>query len=450
MTDTLSKQDQTKVHAASSEGVASICSGLAPTHRKKRLIGPRNIYAANPNRFLEEKQKAGSPLAKPASAKQLVEYVVASGPLHCADGWSYLGRSLAALVAGDRRGALHLAYYAELRAALSLLANQGIAVLNRRHFVILADGAVQCLASGMGTHRFVWTVLETWSNGDKASSVLGSVLRPLGVPVATWLNGSVASWSTWKPVASQWLETIGLDLRLLAEDREARNLGSYGVGDFSAEEEPSIQDRLDFVVSLWELLEPDPTVRFRYLDQHLLRTTLRTAHSASYAAAPSISLEDYVNDALQNAMGEASHTALRAFLSESTVQRNHPVLEAASARVDLSDARRHFHAAARAAILLRISSGVWLDLFREVGVEAGSLAFHWAPYGRARGLWDPQLSLSSCNELWDQVGESLDDVLDWMSQTPDDGKTAFSAERDLARSIRVLSSLEVVGLWSLA
>ncbi len=71
--------------------------------------------------------------------RQMAQYVAASVILHCNDGWSYLGRSLSALLRGDPHRARHLAYYAELRGAMSLLASNGIGVFNKQHFVI--DGA---------------------------------------------------------------------------------------------------------------------------------------------------------------------------------------------------------------------------------------------------------------------------------------------------------------------
>ena len=55
------------------------------------------------------------------------EYVAASAPTHLIDGWSYLARAIDALLRGDAPAAVHLGYYAELRAAMSLLAGGGIA-----------------------------------------------------------------------------------------------------------------------------------------------------------------------------------------------------------------------------------------------------------------------------------------------------------------------------------
>ena len=55
----------------------------------------------------------------------LTEYIGASTLGHCFDGWSYLGRATEAELAGDPGSARHLGYYAELRAAMSLLGRRG-------------------------------------------------------------------------------------------------------------------------------------------------------------------------------------------------------------------------------------------------------------------------------------------------------------------------------------
>src|SRR5690349_10494850 len=69
-------------------------------------------------------------------ASHLREYISASTVLHCMDGWAYLGRSLASYLSGDIDVARHLAYYAELRAAMSLLGTEGIGIFHNRHICI--------------------------------------------------------------------------------------------------------------------------------------------------------------------------------------------------------------------------------------------------------------------------------------------------------------------------
>jgi hypothetical protein len=81
-------------------------------------------------------------------APQIIRVLAASAPNHCMDGWSYVSRSLSSLLAGDPHAARHLAYYAQLRAALSLLANLGVGVVDGINFAVDASGAVRPLDPG--------------------------------------------------------------------------------------------------------------------------------------------------------------------------------------------------------------------------------------------------------------------------------------------------------------
>src|SRR5690606_15596582 len=60
--------------------------------------------------------------------RQVAEYISVSTLTHCTDGWNYLSRSIESILSGDEMSSIHLAYYAELRAVLSLMATQGIGI----------------------------------------------------------------------------------------------------------------------------------------------------------------------------------------------------------------------------------------------------------------------------------------------------------------------------------
>src|ERR1700722_6306108 len=95
---------------------------LDPFISKSRWVGKTNRYASDTVDRLALDTKSPSLLR----TTHLAQYISASSILHCADGWSYLGRAISCLLTGDPHRVVHLAYYAELRAALSLLASEGI------------------------------------------------------------------------------------------------------------------------------------------------------------------------------------------------------------------------------------------------------------------------------------------------------------------------------------
>lgn len=104
----------------------------------------------------------------------LAQYIAASVALHCADGWSYLGRALECHACGDGEAASHLAYYAELRAAMSLLAAEGQGIFNTQHIIV--DSHRNCRPISrlhFGTHEVAWFAFKTWAFQHSSADLLG-------------------------------------------------------------------------------------------------------------------------------------------------------------------------------------------------------------------------------------------------------------------------------------
>ena len=134
-------------------------------------LGKRNRYKQSCMKQLSADFRPGARV----SHRHLSEYIAASAVVHNFDGWSYLGRALGSLLVGDQDGARHLAYYAELRAAMAVLASEGIGVFGNEHVVVSPKG--KCLQMppyrlasdpgrprGPGTHVFVWDALQELMN----------------------------------------------------------------------------------------------------------------------------------------------------------------------------------------------------------------------------------------------------------------------------------------------
>lgn len=111
---------QAVIQSADAAEVEKAFSNLISNLRVGRWLGAGNRYAANVINQLKTDLTSGS-----VDDSDLGQYLAASVPLHCADGWAYLGRALDCHFRGDSDGARHLGYYAELRAALAFLAAQG-------------------------------------------------------------------------------------------------------------------------------------------------------------------------------------------------------------------------------------------------------------------------------------------------------------------------------------
>ena len=120
----LNPRNLTRIQSVSPNDVAKTLGGLHAFFVERRWIGQRNRYAQDTISTIRAEANPG-PLVAP---KQLSQYIAASIVLHCSDGWSFFGAAVSSLLHGDPHRARHLAYYAELRAAMSLLAAFGIGV----------------------------------------------------------------------------------------------------------------------------------------------------------------------------------------------------------------------------------------------------------------------------------------------------------------------------------
>src|SRR2546428_2970856 len=103
----LSPGQQSLLGRASTARLQDAFERLNPYLKNGRWLGKENRYRTQVDAVLD-KDKGNS-----INDRQLAEYIAASGPLHCADGWSYVGRSLACHAQGDTDAARHLAYYGE-------------------------------------------------------------------------------------------------------------------------------------------------------------------------------------------------------------------------------------------------------------------------------------------------------------------------------------------------
>src|SRR4051812_31586529 len=118
---TLSLAQRTELGRRSRSGVEAAAACLTQFLRDSRWLGKTNVYGVAASEKLYRDSKA----KRAPKGRNLGQYVAASAPLHALDGWAYVARSLDAAFMGDPDAARHLAYYAELRAALALLAAAG-------------------------------------------------------------------------------------------------------------------------------------------------------------------------------------------------------------------------------------------------------------------------------------------------------------------------------------
>src|ERR1700685_1183046 len=120
---TLSPHDCLTIQSLSRANVEMTLSGLRRFARQYKWVGTTNRYSLDTVGKISSDSSAGGKIRNP---RHLSQYIAASCILHCSDGWSYLGKAIMSLLRGDPHRCRHLAYYAELRAVMSLVATEGI------------------------------------------------------------------------------------------------------------------------------------------------------------------------------------------------------------------------------------------------------------------------------------------------------------------------------------
>ena len=444
----LTPAEASRLATASAKGVVTSARRVAGHLPKDRWLGPKNRYRTATINTLEADDKSHT-----VRERQLAEYIASSAPLHCCDGWSYLGRAIGCHLHGDPNAARHLAYYAELRAAMALLATQGIGIFNDRHFVVDQNAAVTRLCVKKGTHQATWEFLEAWANLPQASTLLGNVLQPGGRPMSEWV-AALPGGASWKPLATDWLLTMGLDLRFLSDDRDARNEASYRPMYLRQLAALPSTDAASVAEEMWHLLEPAPPLSFGQLDRHLLRLSLEGAVRSTRGPRSlrnAAQLARLLRTAVDACVDSESEAALwTTFLLRSDEPDDPKPMSLARQVRQVWEPDHHVAVMARALLLLRVASGATRQLFVDSGIGFEHLEFWWHPYGEGHGLWDAPPTVTELTDGWADFEAVLQNVRAWLdgSATLDASYRRLLAE--VPRSMTTLTNMELVGLWSLA
>lgn len=451
MPPTLTIEQRDALDKASAVKIKEALQNLRNQFVSTRWLDTSNPYARDCIKMLIAHTLPGHSV----SGNDLSQYIAVSAPHHCADGWTLLGRALDANARGDAGTAVHLAYYAELRAAMSLLATEGIGIFNDRHFVVTSSGSCSPIGkldkqgrSNHGTHAMAWLALEYWAGLPRSADLFRCIIKPSGIPLGEWLD-AFGGRSTSHPLAIKWLETWGLDLKRLSEDREARNQASYRPARLNHGVALRVLDCSDFIQKLWLLHEPSNQSRFDKLDRYLLRLSI----DASFKALPKPA---------GRKLDDRLYTMLKFILSDDVLinqwmdflrrikQPDDPILTVEAAETaSVGDPRHHLQVLSRAAMLLRVATGACAELLRSGPFGRTDLEFWWKPLGEERGLWAPDNEPTDLTELWRDINDAIEDIQQW--EVTNGGAPVSHAQwrRDLAHQISVTGECERIALWGL-
>jgi hypothetical protein len=381
--------------------------------------------------------------------RELEDYLVAAVPLHCMDGWAYLARALQAQIAGDSGRAVHLAYYAELRGALSLLGSRGIGVLNNEHVIVHSNGDLHKY-TGKGTHMFAWYALDQWANTSDSAAVLGETIKYQGVSLNEWLAHAQFV-GVRIALATEWFISWGADLRLFGRDRKARNLYSYSPNALTNPSEAAVQTVDSQLRGFWEAFVPAGGNAFGNLDQYLIRGALRSAargRGGKYAEVMEIAVNSAIKGlGLESATGDLT----RRFLLPAPDTPEFPdawLLGRLSDNPVGSSEAIAPGIIARATLLLRLATSVSRGLVDD-GNWSPVFGFWIDRFGSQSGLWDPSAPPTALADLRADIDVALDDLRSWLTSVPTPATKSLWQQAN-AQQLRMLSAAQLVGLWGLA
>jgi len=410
---------------------------------KHAWLGPGHHYRGNISAVLNKNRPApakGLPGHTPIVGS-LAQYVACSTFLHAFDGWNYVARAFDALLSGERRIAVHLAYYAELRAAMSLLATQGIGVFDKRHVGL--ENRRSAVYHNGGTHSVCWQFLRDWAKSGNGARVLLDSVKVQSGTLSMWLDKASVGPLTRALVADDWLTGWSIDLKRFDEDQRFRNEVSYRPDGIRWPDTQAFHPDAEIVeplIECWEALKPSTPGTADLLDSHLLREALRLAFSRDSGLPHS---DEKFGEFISHLEPDAS-PVLRGFLTDSG--QPHPLLVYAA-----DDTRNSDNVTAivsRAVLLLRLASALTSQTLRSAGVNLIDADFWWTKKVDDLGLWNSANQLSDFLDLWPEVEVALESTDDWKAQNPQP-QTSRSTMSGL-RPILAFSQLQRAGFWLFA
>lgn len=326
------------------------------------------------------------------SGADMLDIIAVRGPLHAMDGWSYLGRAFSSLLSGQAHAARHLCYYAELRAALSILASSGIGVFNRRNAVVDAAGAVHIM-SDLGTHDMAWLALAEWSAASPSTERLIKPIRLAGVSLLDSFREFFPAQAS--VAAGQLMVEWGFDLQQGTVDRDQRNWSSYQPTALGPIQTTPAQDSA-FLRMFWDACRPNGIE----LERHLLRILLETEarfygsevsdYSYSYDR-----LEEFVKSAISFDFITRVDDPYDSEFIVCLAKKSLPALP--------------YSMMCRAGLLLKLATGLAEENLNLAGVRP---VYHfsnwWEQFGANHGLWIPGMPPATTADLWGDLDVALE------------------------------------------
>lgn len=386
------------------------------------------------------------------SGDEVRTFMAASSLAHSLDGWIYLAHSIESFLMGDKSIAVHLAYYSELRGAMSFLACEGIGVLNHIH--CSSDVSGNCARfpltgnGGPGTHKFVWDALAGYlASLTKPKNEILKIFIYNGKNFEEWLN-AIPNSSTIisNEVIKQWIAEWSFDVNQFRTDRNLRNEVSYRPKKLKDNSTIDLTHAIQKLTSFWNVLEPKGSEKFSLLDQFLLKKFFKKIHHyITTELGFSLGYEDMIESAFRNLRLPLS-IAQKSFF---TSQNDHQLfISANNTANDPVNGIVPISIIARATLMLRLTIGYSSNILSNAGILKTEMDFFFNNIGIDNGFWNQNNKPNNFIELWDDVGESITEIAAWLNGRTEP-VTLYELNRELANELILYKQINRAGFWGM-
>lgn len=434
----------------------------------KQIQIPRNSLLIANNQLTRDAIKAiDKRSTNPLRYADVNNYIAASSISHVLDGWGYLSNAVNAYLNGNSGVAIHLAYYAELRAVMSILASEGIGVFSNTHLSVKTSTKFDVFTKKdkktrnphnpighpnawkhdkrpLGTHKFAWDALDKWCKSESKPSVhLLKIFKVKGYNFSELMAGfhPMATPLQTSGIAKHWLNKWAFDVKRYRSDRELRNFVSYRpqcIEEFNSRMD--FKESVQSVYKLFQVLSPSTNNPFDYLDKLLLKALFQEFYSRPGISARG-SFQDLAQEAFESLGVSFDATTQRILLDPSNINDSHSIFHEAS-KLQTSP----LSVISRAALLLRVSTGTTSLLLEEADIQKQELNFVWDNYGFHNGFWDSTSPISDFYSLWNDIEEEYTN----MQESIDDiNNSSYAFNSELKGSCGILSQFNRAALWGI-
>lgn len=358
----------------------------------------------------------------PTQVDEVADYLALSTCCHVLDGWRYLSRAAISLLNGGRNEALHMAYYAELRAALSILAGSGIGILKDRHFSLESTGVVNWFKGS--THERAWEALQEWASIRSNALRVVDCFSAFDIEGREWAEACGAATTTHDVIAENWLQNWSVDIRLLTQDRTSRNEASYRPDLHWKALTPLSSKELKFIRDVNAACMSAGYGRFESLDTALIYNLCESACKLLYITVSEANMKliwmDVLRWLVHPSKGFDKNEALH------VISNMRKVPDSAGQQVLEHSAPSNSECTgvfSRALLLLRLASALHRKQWEQIQIYTPRGIADWQKvlltnYGEHAQLWDSLAPPINFDQLDDELNDAQDSIQGWCRGNP--------------------------------